>query len=250
MSRRIRCRGKPLTAVILAGGRGLRMKADKARLPVPGGTLLSRKIGQLRPYFDEILVSVSAGQPQDQPGVRYVEDEVAGAGPMAGISAGLKAAKNETCFVVACDIPDIEVGLIRRLAGAASGHEIVVPVTQSGQCEPLYAIYAKRVIPRIEVLFGRGVRKIIPLFAVCSTAFLPMERYDVDMDLMRGFPADVCRRWCVAPFDRMSKSILVATVNPFNRQAAKELADATSHRLLWYLTPPPELTSLIRKAFR
>jgi len=33
----------------------------------------------------------------------------------------------------------------------------------------------------------------------------------VDIDLLRGFPAEVCRRWCVVPFDRMSKSILVAT---------------------------------------
>jgi hypothetical protein len=41
-------------------------------------------------------------------------------------------------------------------------------------------------------------------------AFLPLDRYDVDLDLMRGFPADVCRRWCVIPFDRMSKSILVS----------------------------------------
>jgi hypothetical protein len=77
-----------------------------------------------------------------------------------------------------------------------------------------------------------------------------LDRYDADMDLLRGFPADVCRRWCVAPFDRMSKSILVATANPFNQQAAKELAEATSNRLLWYLTSPPELIQTIRKAFR
>ncbi|HEX3988791.1 MAG TPA: hypothetical protein VHZ30_05120 [Verrucomicrobiae bacterium] len=81
-------------------------------------------------------------------------------------------------------------------------------------------------------------------------AYFPLERYDVDIDLTRGFPADVCRRWCVMPFDRMSKAILVATVNPFNQQAAKELAEATTHRLLWYLVPPTELMQFIRKAFR
>ena len=43
-----------------------------------------------------------------------------------------------------------------------------------------------------------------------------------------AFPAAICRRWCVLPFDRMSKSILVATANPFNQQAAKELAEATT----------------------
>jgi tetratricopeptide (TPR) repeat protein len=82
------------------------------------------------------------------------------------------------------------------------------------------------------------------------TAFLPLDRYDVDIDLTRGFPAEVCRRWCVLPFDRMSKAILVATANPFNQQAVKELAEATSHRLLWYLASPSELISNLRKAFR
>jgi len=108
--------------------------------------------------------------------------------------------------------------------------------------------------PFIHVLNDKGlftVDKSLKLLADKSrTGFLPFERYDVDMDLLRGFPADVCRRWCVAPFDRMSKSILVATANPFNQQAAKELAEATSHRLLWYLTAPTELIQTIRKAFR
>jgi tetratricopeptide (TPR) repeat protein len=82
------------------------------------------------------------------------------------------------------------------------------------------------------------------------TAFMPLDRYDVDIDLTRGFPAEACRRWCVLPFDRMSKAILVATANPFNQQAAKELAEATSHRLLWYLAAPSEIISNLRKAFR
>ncbi len=108
--------------------------------------------------------------------------------------------------------------------------------------------------PFIQALGEKGlfpVDKSLRLLADKSrTAFLPFERYDADMDLLRGFPAEVCRRWCVAPFDRMSKSILVATANPFNRQAAKELAEATSHRLVWYLTAPVELVKTIRKAFR
>jgi hypothetical protein len=95
------------------------------------------------------------------------------------------------------------------------------------------------------------VEKSLKLLADRSrAAFLPLEKYDVDIDLTRGFPAEVCRRWCVLPFDRMSKSILVATANPFNQQAVKELAEATTHRLLWYLAPPADLISNLRIAFR
>ncbi|MBU6409233.1 MAG: hypothetical protein KGR98_02485 [Verrucomicrobia bacterium] len=84
----------------------------------------------------------------------------------------------------------------------------------------------------------------------CRAAYLPLERYDTDMDLLRKFPPDVCRRWCVAPFDRMSKSILVATANPFNQEAARELAESTNHRLIWYLAQPTELITVLRAAFR
>ena len=48
----------------------------------------------------------------------------------------------------------------------------------------------------------------------------------------------------------MSKSLFVATANPFNQQAAKELTEATHCRLQWYLVPPVELVKNLRKAFR
>ena len=48
----------------------------------------------------------------------------------------------------------------------------------------------------------------------------------------------------------MSKAILVATSNPFNQQAAKELSEATTHRLLWYIASPLDLVGNLRKAFR
>ncbi len=80
--------------------------------------------------------------------------------------------------------------------------------------------------------------------------YLPLERYDSDMDLTRTFPAEVCQRWCVLPFDRMSKTVLVATTNPFNRAAAVELEQATRQRLLWYLASPVEIIKTLRKAFR
>jgi len=108
--------------------------------------------------------------------------------------------------------------------------------------------------PFIQVLSDKGILPVDKsLRLLCDkarAAFLPLKNYDIDMDLVRSFPGATCRRWCVLPFDRMSKSVLVATANPFNRQAAKELAVATSNRLLWYLVPPADLVSNVRKAFR
>ncbi len=108
--------------------------------------------------------------------------------------------------------------------------------------------------PFIQVLADKGILAVDKSLGVlCDKsrfAFLPLKSYDMDMELARKFPRDACQRWCVLPFDRMSKSVLVATANPFNLQAAKELGEATPNRLLWYLVPPVDLVASLRKVFR
>ena len=108
--------------------------------------------------------------------------------------------------------------------------------------------------PFIQVLADKGIlqtdKSLKLLTDKTRVAFLPLDRYDIDLYLARGFPVETCQRWCVLPFDRMSKSVMVATANPFNQQAAKELAEATANRLLWYLVPPMDLVKDVRKAFR
>jgi hypothetical protein len=81
-------------------------------------------------------------------------------------------------------------------------------------------------------------------------AYLPLEKYDVDVELARTFPRDACLRWCVLPFDKMSKSIMVATANPFNKQAARELEAHTKSRILFYLASPLEISKILKKIFR
>jgi hypothetical protein len=108
--------------------------------------------------------------------------------------------------------------------------------------------------PFIQVMADKGIltveKSLKVLVDKSRVAYLPLGHYDIDMDLARSFPAQTCKRWCILPFDRMSKSVLVATANPFNQQAAKDLAEATASRLLWYLVPPAELIKNLRKVFR
>ena len=81
-------------------------------------------------------------------------------------------------------------------------------------------------------------------------ALMPLDRYEVDIDLLRSATREVCLRWCVAPFDRMSKTTMVATANPFNKQAVADMEEKLHSRLLWYLAAPQDLLRLIGKVFR
>lgn len=116
------------------------------------------------------------------------------------------------------------------------------------------AVPGKIAEPFIQVLADKGVlpvEKCLKLFSDKSRlGFVPLDKYDIDVELGRTFPAEICQRWCVLPFDRMSKSIFVATANPFNRQAAKELEECTNQRLLWYLSTPPDIMKALKKVYR
>ncbi len=81
-------------------------------------------------------------------------------------------------------------------------------------------------------------------------AYLPLDKYDADLDMTRGFSGDICRRWCVLPFDKMSKTILIATANPFNQQALRDFKEATPLRLVWYLCSPVDIIKNLQKVFR
>jgi hypothetical protein len=108
--------------------------------------------------------------------------------------------------------------------------------------------------PFVQLLMDKGILPVEKSLKIISDkhriAYLPLEKYDLDIELARSFPADTLQRWCVLPFDRMGKSVLAATVNPFNKRAVLELEEASKQRFIWYLTTPVDLMKCLRKVIR
>ncbi|MDB6130744.1 MAG: Type fimbrial assembly, ATPase PilB [Verrucomicrobiales bacterium] len=119
---------------------------------------------------------------------------------------------------------------------------------------PLHESPGKVYEPFIQTLADKGICPIEKSLRLLSDkarlAYIPLDRYDIDAETVRIFPKDLCFRWCVLPLERMSKSVLVATANPYNKHATDELSRATHHRVMYYLCSPPELLKLIRKVCR
>src|SRR5256885_16610877 len=88
--------------VILAGGLSRRMGRDKAALPAGDGTLVEHLARRLAPVVDEIIIAGGSAEPRLD-GVRLAADRDAGLGPLAGMHAGLMAARHPYAFVVGCD---------------------------------------------------------------------------------------------------------------------------------------------------
>lgn len=170
----------PMSAVILAGGRSLRMEEDKSLLMVSGLRLIEKITRDISPYFREIIISANS-ETMDRYSFlpfRVVVDKEPGQGPLRGILTGLQTSAHPVNFVMACDIPEINVPFLQKMMTFTGQYDIVVPVTSEGIYEPLFAFYHRRLIPHIDTLLEMGVRKVIELFPLCRVKYIQMEARD------------------------------------------------------------------------
>ena len=145
----------PVTCSILAGGASVRLGRNKALLSLRGRSLLELQLAVLRPLFDRIVIGANDPLPYVGFGHQVVPDVLSQRCALAGIHAAISAAVTEHCFVVACDLPFLDAGLIERLLRHRPGADAVVPLSNRGS-EPLHAVYARSCLGPIEEAAARG----------------------------------------------------------------------------------------------
>ncbi|KQN52506.1 molybdenum cofactor guanylyltransferase [Pseudomonas sp. Leaf48] len=115
----------PCSILLLAGGRGQRMGGqDKGLLDWQGEPLIAHLHRQTRPLTDDLIISCNRN-PQ-----RYAayadqlvhDDEGDFPGPLAGIRAGLKAARHPHLLVLPCDVPRVDAALLTSMRESAGQH--------------------------------------------------------------------------------------------------------------------------------
>ena len=172
------------SAIILAGGRGKRLGyKEKALIPINGKPIIEHTIEILEGVVNEIIVSVrDDGQKQlleeYTTGRIVVVDKYVDAGPLAGILEGLGAAGGEYVFVVACDMPFINIGVVEFLFKSAKGHDGALPVGDDGIYEPLHAVYRTGpMLVSTEKSIEQGERFILaPIFDLEDMVFIEMDK--------------------------------------------------------------------------
>ncbi|WNF36156.1 molybdenum cofactor guanylyltransferase [Bacillaceae bacterium IKA-2] len=145
--------------IILAGGKSSRMGKNKALLPIDGLTTIERIKTIVSEDFEDILIVANEPELYEFLELPITEDKVKNKGPLAGIQAGLLAAKNNTNVLIACDMPFISVELAKFLVARSEGFDAVVPIID-GQRHPLFAVYKKTVLKAIDELFKKDELRI------------------------------------------------------------------------------------------
>lgn len=188
---------RPL-GLILAGGRARRMGGgDKTRLAVGGVPIRDRIVATLTPQCRRLLVSARTrrGAPR---GIAVVTDDIADAGPLAGILACLDwAAAHEpdvaTVVTVPGDCPFIPSDLVERLEEARRNESKPLACARSGSwTHPVVGLWPVDLRHELRhALTIEGVRKVDAWTSRHGVAIATWETDPIDPFFNVNTPVDV-----------------------------------------------------------
>jgi molybdopterin-guanine dinucleotide biosynthesis protein A len=154
-----------IAGLILAGGRGARMdEADKGCVLLNGRPMAAHVAARFAPQVDELLISANRNADVYAQYGRVVADDPAhGAwqGPLAGVAAGLAAARLPWLATAPCDVPFMPLDLVRRLRQAldSSGGRLAVACT-GGRRQPVFMLLSRELLPGLQDYLRQGGRKV------------------------------------------------------------------------------------------
>jgi molybdopterin-guanine dinucleotide biosynthesis protein A len=147
----------PLDGVVLAGGKSRRLGVDKALLDLGGAPLLQTVVQRVSQICPRVIVAVDRAGRYGRLGLtaRLVADASPGLGPLAGLQSGLQACATAHALVVSCDLPFLNVELLRYMAGLPRDYQALLPHS-AGRDHPLHAVYARTCLPEVDALLAAG----------------------------------------------------------------------------------------------
>jgi molybdopterin-guanine dinucleotide biosynthesis protein A len=131
------------------------MGRDKAQLPFRGGTLSAA-------IADAVRKAAGTAILVGNPALGGIPDRYPGEGPLGGILTALEHTSAEWNLIVACDLPELTAGFLRRLLDTAedAGCDALLPHTSGGRPQPLCAVYRRSALQALEERFRTGTRKV------------------------------------------------------------------------------------------
>jgi molybdopterin-guanine dinucleotide biosynthesis protein A len=153
-----------ITGVIQAGGRSTRMGGQpKALMELGGRRIIDRVADVVRAVADDVLIVTNTPDLYAWLGLPMVPDVFPDHGSLGGIYSGLRAARGDAAFTVACDMPFLLPEVARLVTDRAAEADVVAPRVGE-QWETLHACYARACLGPIETRLRAGRLKIVGFF--------------------------------------------------------------------------------------
>ncbi|WP_234495991.1 molybdenum cofactor guanylyltransferase MobA [Vibrio maritimus] len=160
--------------VILAGGQASRMGGnDKGLIEFNGKPLIEHVLERLATQTQSITINANRNQDKYGHYVPVISDTYPDfPGPLGGIHAGLASAKTDWVGFVPCDSPFVDESVVERFCQAVKQDSDILVAHDGDFHQPVFTMFHKRVLPKLEAFLERGDRKIILLYKECHTEYV------------------------------------------------------------------------------
>lgn len=174
------------TAIILAGGRSLRMKFNKAFAEIEKRKVIDIIIDKLKPVFSELVIISNQTELYKTYNLPLYQDIYPGLGPISGIHSGLVNATYDKAFAIGCDIPFIKIELVEYMFQRLDDYDSVV-LDIDGYLQPTVAIYTKKCVPALEKCLQENKLKLSRIFNDFNTLQISKEDTKLFGDISESF---------------------------------------------------------------
>jgi hypothetical protein len=81
-------------------------------------------------------------------------------------------------------------------------------------------------------------------------AYIPLEQYDVDRQIVKMLPENLTLGRLIVPFDIVSRTVMIAMANPFDALGKDAVQQLFDYNIQWHLATPGAIIKALREAYR
>lgn len=107
-------------------------------------------------------------------------------------------------------------------------------------------------IGEVLVVLNFATEKDIAQALTCQYGFpyLPLANYEIDPEVIKAVPEEICRKHSLIPIDKIGKSLTLAMVNPLNFQAAEDVELVTECIVQVFVSTSTEVKESLDKYYQ
>ena len=170
---------KNINCIILAGGNSKRMTFPKEFIKIDEEYLIHRSIKTLKNFFDEIIVVSNEKEHYKDFDVKVVRDIFYKKGPMAGLHSGLSYSSTNYSYLLACDMPIIDIEFINFMVlEIDKNYEGLICISKDNTVLPMNGIYRNDLKYKLRLELLNDNRKFVKFIQDNNFKSLKYEKWE------------------------------------------------------------------------
>ena len=81
-------------------------------------------------------------------------------------------------------------------------------------------------------------------------AYIPLEYYEIDRQVVKMLPETITLNRLIVPFDIMSRTMMIATANPFDAAGKEAVQQLLDYNIQWHLASPSAIFQVLAEAYK